>query len=41
VDGSDNEQVNLGKLLLSLEAEDQNQVQDNKIELDIDCQALE
>ena len=41
VDKSDNEQVDLEELLISLEAEDQDRDQDDEVELDIERQALE
>jgi hypothetical protein len=41
VDRLDNEQVDLEELLLTLEAEDQDQVQNDEVELDIERQALE
>ena len=41
MDKSDNEQVDLEELLISLEAEDQDRDQDDEVELDIERQALE
>jgi hypothetical protein len=41
VDKSDNEQVDLEELLISLEADDQDRDQDNEVELGIERQALE
>ena len=41
MDKSDNEQVDLEELLISLEAEDQDRDQDDEVELDIERQAPE
>jgi hypothetical protein len=41
VDESDNEQVDLDELLISLEVEDQYWDQDDEVELDIERQAPE
>ena len=41
MDKSDNEQVDLEELLISLEAQDQDRDQDDEVELDIERQAPE